>query len=69
MNCLQCGSEMEIEIFDYSSEIKTTRSIYLSNRTGNYECKKCDVGYHVMMYNIWDESKNIILNKNGGTRC
>jgi len=68
MNCLQCGLEMKMKIFDNSSETKTTRSTYLENRTGDYECKKCEIGFHVMMYNIWKVEKNLILANMGGLR-
>jgi len=69
LNCLQCGNDMKMEISSISSETKTTRSTYLENRTANYICKNCDVGFHVMMFNIWNIKKNLILKNHGGIRC
>lgn len=68
MNCLQCGFDMKMEISSNSSETKSTKSTYLSNRSGNYICPKCDVGYHVTMYNIWELGNNLVLIKGGGLK-
>jgi len=57
MNCLQCGVEMKMEIFNKKT------------KTADYECKKCDLGFHVMMYHLYHVENNLILNHNGGTRC
>jgi len=64
MNCLQCGLEMKAEIFKNVSTFEGKKV-----REMNYICKNCDIGFHVMMYNIYHVENNLVLNKNGGTRC
>jgi len=56
MNCLQCGSEMRLKISNSIS------------RVGDYECKKCNIGYHVMMYGLYDVKNNLVLSTHGGLR-
>lgn len=56
MNCLQCGTEMKMEIFDKDS------------KTANYECKKCDIGFHVLMYHLYHIENNLVLSTHGGLR-
>jgi len=56
LNCLQCGSDMKMEIFDKVS------------KTANYECKKCDIGFHVMMYHLYHVENNLKLTTHGGLR-
>lgn len=63
MNCLQCGLEMKAEIFKDVSWFVGKKV-----REMNYECKKCDIGFHVMMYNLWHVKNNLKLTTHGGLR-
>jgi len=61
MNCLQCGSEMKMKISDYNSETKKERS-------ADYLCYKCDIGFHVIMFNIFHIENVLVLSTHGGLR-
>ena len=61
MNCLQCGLEMKMEISSNISETKNTRSC-------NYYCYSCDIGFHVIMFNIYHVENNLILIRGGGLK-
>jgi len=56
---------MKMEIF---SEVAGNKGPY-KNRECDYFCLECDIGFHVIMFNIYHVKNNLILNKNGGTRC
>jgi len=66
MDCLQCGSEMKLEILENLSETKKSRS-YLEKKngrnpmSGNYYCYSCDVVFHVIMSHIYHVRNNLIL--------
>jgi len=63
MNCLLCGLEIKEQISFNLSETKLSRSSN-KNPSGNFECPKCNIGFHVMSYQLWQPEKSLIL-KNG----
>jgi len=63
MNCLQCGLEMKAEIFK-----DVSRNFGKNCRQMNYECIKCDIGFNVLMYNLYHVKNNLKLTTHGGLR-
>jgi len=68
MNCFQCGAEMQdLEFsrsdFENRNNVEDLKFSFRS-RNKSYECEACDIGFLIMMYNIWHVENNLTL-KNG----
>jgi len=49
-------------------EISSNVSETKKERSADYYCYKCDIGFHVIMFNIYHTKNNLILSTHGGLR-
>jgi len=76
MKCFQCGADLQSNFSsrDLKEILKARKgdvacySNGFKSRVLNYECKKCDVGFYVMMYNLYHVENNLVLVRNGGLK-
>jgi len=76
MNCLQCGADLQSNFnsrdLKHILEVhKGERGCYnngFKSRVLTYTCRTCDVGFYVMMYNIWHVENNLVLVRGGGLK-
>jgi len=76
MKCLQCGVDLQSNFS--SRDLKEILKVHkgdaacwsngFKSRVLNYDCKACDIGFYVMMYNIWHVENNLVLQRGGGLK-